>query len=322
VTHETQAAVFGRQAEHCEGRSPLYARICRQLADEPLVAEIAPHMRWDVPLRLLGGLHYLALSQGIDPWRDVRSVLLDRQEWLARFVAEQGVQTNEVRRCFGLLPCFLTVARTAGAPLLDLVELGPSAGLNLLWDRYRYRYAAGTWGREEGAVELSGEERGKVPGRLLDVQVAVRERVGIDLDPVDLTSAEGALLLMAFVWADRRDRLERLQRAIEVLRANPPRLIRGDYVELLPEVLSSRRPGALTVVFQTASMGYLSDDERERVYAALDLAGGEGPLAWVTSAFGDSEADHGFPLEARIWPGAPQRLAAMDYHGAWLDWLG
>ena len=37
----------------------------------------------------------------------------------------------------------------AGAERLDLVELGPSAGLNLLWDRYAYAYRAGRWGSSE-----------------------------------------------------------------------------------------------------------------------------------------------------------------------------
>jgi hypothetical protein len=269
-------------------------------------------MRWDVPLRLLGGLHYLALARGLDPWQDVRRVLGDHREWLTRFVAEQPVQTNEVGRCFGLLPCFLTVAREAEA--LDLVELGPSAGFNLLWDRYRYRYHAGAWGPEAGPLELRGHERRAVPAELFEVEVTVRHRLGIDLEPVDVESDEGALILKAFVWADQRDRLERLERAIHALREHPPDLLRGNYVELLPEVLAARRPDALTVVFQTASMGYLTAEQRETVYATLDRAGNEAPLAWVT--YGDDCA-----LWAQLWPARQRRLALMDFHGAWLDWL-
>ena len=77
-----------------------------------------------------------------DPWGVFRAILEERGDWLVRFVRERTVQTNEVQRCWALLPIFLTVARTVARPLA-LVELGASAGLNLLWDRYAYSYAAG-----------------------------------------------------------------------------------------------------------------------------------------------------------------------------------
>jgi hypothetical protein len=273
-----------------------------------------------LPLRLLGGLHYLALDEGIDPWSDVPAVLVDRREWLRRFVAERAVQTNEVQRSWGLLPVFLLLAREAGRPL-DLVELGPSAGLNLVWNRYRYRYADRFWGPEEAALELTGELRRPFPSDLLVVEPIVRTRRGIDLEPVDVTTEEGARLLACFVWADQVERLERLRRAIDVLRESPPELTRGDYVQLLPGLLEDRNDDGLTVVFQTASLGYLSEERRNQLHAAIEHAGREGPLAFLTAAF-DPELEGCWPLELTVWPGGEvRRLALQDFHGAWLDWL-
>lgn len=284
------------------------------------MAEIVPEMRWDAPLRLLGGLHYLALAEGIDPWSDVRSVLAERGEWLARFVVEQGVQTNEVRRSWGLLPVFLLAARDAGRPL-DLVELGTSAGLNLVWDRYCYRYEAGEWGGDEARVVLSGEERRPVPRDLLSVRPAVRRRTGIDLSPIDVATEEGARLLECFVWADQAERIARLRQAIDVLREDPPELIRGDYVRLLPGLLEERDDEALTVVYQTASFGFLTDEERASVLGAIEAAGRDGRLAFVTAAF-DPEREGCFPLDLTLWPGGRTRRAAYaDFHGAWLEWV-
>ena len=119
-----------------------------------MAAEIVgPEPEWDAPLRLLGGLHFLVLAEEAG-WDDS---LAEHKDFLREFVATQGVQTNEVQRSWGLLPCFLTLAARARADTLDLIELGPSAGLNLMWDRYRYQYRAGRWGRRDSPLELAGE---------------------------------------------------------------------------------------------------------------------------------------------------------------------
>jgi len=220
-------------------------------------------------------MHYLALSEGIDLWAHPLTVLSERGPWLRSFVAEHDVQTNEVGRCWGLLPVFLLIGSEAGTAL-DLIELGPSAGLNLVWDRYRYRYGRAVWGSKDAPLELTGELKRSFPSELLAVEPVVRRRRGIDLNPIDVTT-EDARLLECFVWADQAERLERLRRAIEVVREHPPELIAGDYVELLPGLLAERDEAALTVVFQTASIVYLTSEQREALYEALERAGREAP---------------------------------------------
>jgi hypothetical protein len=247
-------------------------------------------------------------------WDAVPEALVDHHDFLQRFVAEQGVQTNEVQRCWMLLPCFLEAARRAGAETLDLIELGPSAGLNLVWDRYRYRYTEGGWGEAEAHLELRGDERRPVPGELLHLTPHVRGRVGIDRAPIDVTTEESARLLRSFVWPDQHWRLELLEAAIDALRRDPPELMRGDFVEALPELLAQRRPDGLTVVFETAVLGYLDAAGRERVHEVLALAGADGPLAFVSNPI------HGMNLQ--VWPGgAADLVACVDFHGAWLEWL-
>jgi len=124
----------------------LYAELCRRFADEPLVdALVGLDPAWDAPLRLLGGLHALVLS-GCASWDGVDAALEQHADFLAWAVAERPVQTNEVQLCWVLPPCFLELVRRSGCHELDLVEVGPSAGLNLVWDRYRYVYRAGEGG--------------------------------------------------------------------------------------------------------------------------------------------------------------------------------
>lgn len=291
----------------------MYARVCRQLAGDPRVAGVAPDLEWDLPLRLLGGLHYLVLG-GEAAWDSLDVALERHAQFLRRWCSEQEVQTNEVQRSWALLPAFLSL--DDGRPF-DLLELGPSAGLNLLWDRYAYAYSSGRWG--SGELELRGDDRRPPPGELFARRVEVARRRGVDLSPIDVTTADGARVLQAFVWPDQAGRLERLQRAIEVARRDPPELTRGDYVAELPSLLRDRVPGSQLVVFQTASTMYLDRPGTERLRAALHEAGGREPLVFVTTA--RAPDDDGFALEVERFPdGGPQRVAVFDFHGAWLDW--
>jgi hypothetical protein len=291
----------------------LYTELCRRLAVDPRVDDIAPDLSWDLPLRLLSGLHYLVLG-GEASWESVDEALDRQSGFLARWTAEQDVQTNEVQRSWALLPGFLTVLD--GRPL-DLLELGPSAGLNLVWDHYRYRYRSGAWGH--GTLELSGDDRLPPPAQLFERSVEVIRRRGVDLNPVDVTTEHGARLLQAFVWADQTERLERLRRAIDVVRRDPPQLMQGDYVDALPALLRDRREGSQLIVFQTASTMYLDRKAADRLRAALSEAGREDPLVFITT--GRAPGDDGFALEVERFPeGGSERLAVFDFHGAWLDW--
>jgi hypothetical protein len=308
--------VFLNQAAQCEGRSPLYVELLRRYADDPVAAEIVgPDPAWDAPLRLLGGLHFLVLGGEAD-WDDP---LEQHREFLTEFVATRGVQTNEVQRSWVLVPLLLRVAERTGAEAFDLVELGPSAGLNLVWDRYGYRYEEGEWGRGDAVLWFEGEERRPVPGRLLERRPQVRARVGIDRAPIDVTSETGARLLRAFVWAGQDERLRRLDQAIEAVRADPPELVRGDYVEELPAVLAGLPDDGLAVVFQTASFGYIGDEGRARVRAVLEEAGQDRELAFISTGKPRDGEDWG--LRIAYWPGGEREFAGhADFHGDWLQW--
>ena len=323
--------------------APVYGRLALQLADDPTLAAaiLGDDESWDVGLRLFGAVHNLVL-RGIAPealdggWEPFAHALTAHRDELTAFVRTQGVQTNETQRCVALLPCFLTIAAETGLPL-ELLELGPSAGLNLLVDRYAYTYRNGSFGSDTAHLRFDAVERHPVPAAIFETARAasdnlsqagfrVRRRLGIDLAPVDATTEAGATLLRSFVWPGREDRLTRLDAAIATLREEPdrPELVRGNYVELLPELLADRADDAITVVFQTASTGYLSPEDRVTLRRRLDDAGSDGrPLAWISTRARDErehEETDGWELELRVWPG-PARLAAfVDYHGNWLDW--
>ncbi len=303
---------------HCDRRSPLYAGLCRRLAADERVPALVGDLTWDAPLRLLGGLHALVLT-GRAGWDDLDAALAHPE---LPTLAARSIQTNEVRRSWLLLPCFLEIARRTGAATFDLVELGPSAGFNLLWDRFRYSYAAGAWGPGDALLGLDGEERAPVPSSLLALRPRVRRRLGIDLEPVDVTMDEGALRLRSFVWPGQEERQERLERAIEAVRREPPELVRGDVVDVLPAVLARRPLDAVTVVFQTAVRGYLGGEAWASVGEALADAGRDGGLAFLSTERPAEDIHSHWGVWLRLWPDeGPRLLAHADFHGAWLEWL-
>ncbi len=110
--------------------------------------------------------------------------------FLTRFARERGGQTNEVQRSWVLLPLFL---HAAGGRAVHVVELGASAGLNLVFDRYRFCYRAGEWGPSDAPLELAGEERRPLPAELLELALEGHPVVGIDLDPAMLARARPAI---------------------------------------------------------------------------------------------------------------------------------
>lgn len=286
---------------------------------------MGPDPPWEAPLRLFAALHYLALT-GEAPrvaaayrgeesiWPAARAALEEHFEFIREFVRERPVQTNEVGRCWGLLPLFLLAASRASAPVVDLLELGPSAGLNLCWDRYRYVYPELEWGPPSPVV-LSGEWRGPFPRRLFEERPEVRRRVGIDRAPVDATSDETALLLQSFLWADQPERIERQRAAIELLRRDPPELVQGDYLEQLPQLLAAADPDVLTIVYSSASMQYLTDEQYDAVDATIAAAPTR--VAWASMEPPRADENKGhfvLSLDREV-------LAEVQYHGAWVEWL-
>jgi len=257
-------------------------------------------------LQLLSGLHYLVLS-GRASWDDVRGAVRDEAEFLGDWVSTERVQTNEPRRCWWLVPCFLEVARRTGAEVLDCVELGCSAGLNLLWDHYGYAYADGAF---DGSPVFSGEERGKpVPVGTLP---RVRSRVGVDLAPPDLQTDEGVRLLKSFVWADQAQRLADLDAAIEVWRRDPPEIVVGDLVDELPELLARRREDGVLLVWETAVLGYLPEGRREQARSLLTDA----DCVFVRTGQPQDGSHEYYGLYVD-----DEEVAHGEFHGAWIEWL-
>jgi len=216
-----------------------------------------------VPYRVPGGL---------------RSVLLDRWNVVRETVLARATQTNEVGRCATLLPVLATLPQP-----LALLEVGASAGLTLYPDRYSYRYFSGCVGDKvdpvdgPSPVELDCSVEGEPPIPVRPPEVVWR--AGIDLNPLDVHDDDAVAWLRTLVWPEHHDRRAQLAAAVELVRADPPRLVRGDLVEALPALVEQAPREATLVVFHSAVLAYLPADDRARF---VDLVRGL-PGHWISN---------------------------------------
>jgi hypothetical protein len=233
---------FERFADWCVGTSPLYEKLARGVADDPdllaLADEIPP--KCGTPNILFAAVHWHLLGGVSHPLADYYPSVTDDpksgtpfpafwafcaeyEDKLLPLLRNRRTQTNAVRRCTALFPAFSHVPNEVNGEPLALVELGPSGGLNLCWDRYRYDYGnAGRYGT--GECVLDAEIRGETSPPLPEEFPRVASRVGIDLNPLDVQDETDARWLLALVWPEHGDRHRLLRRATNVARQQPPEL--------------------------------------------------------------------------------------------------
>jgi hypothetical protein len=170
-------------AREARGRSALYEQLAGGVADDPeLLAFLAglPQEKRQ-PNLLLAAVRYLA---GVQPGYDVfRAVVLDRCDEVAATMVARRTQTNEPARCATLLPALASLRQP-----LALLEVGASAGLCLLPDRYSYDYGTCRIDGHPGAPVLTCRCTVPVPVPRRPVEVAWR--VGIDINPLDVTNPD------------------------------------------------------------------------------------------------------------------------------------
>ena len=242
---ETLAYRFRRFAElECRGSSPLYERLSTCVAGDAELLRLAAHCAEGQPAPNLffGAAHLVLLENPGHPlsayyasvvespkeregaYPHFRALCLEHRERIVETVSTRRVQTNEVGRCAVLLPAFAIVAERSASREAAFVEVGASAGLNLLWNRFRYEYGGGAcWGDPSSPVRLACEPRGATLPPIPDALPSVVLRVGIDLDPVDLGDAESVRWLRALIWPEHRRRVAALAGALQLAASDRPR---------------------------------------------------------------------------------------------------
>ncbi len=330
--------------------SPLYHRVAVAFADSDAAIaaiETAPPLKRH-PTVILAALHDQVL-QGRAPEladayaaRDLEAAgaaavdaLLTMTADVVATATRRQTQTNETGRCALLYPAIAEAARRVGASKVGLVDVGCSAGLNLNVDRVGIAYSDGaSLGDASSPLQLTCEVvgEGRVPALAIPDVVA---RVGVDLNPVDVTDTDDARWLRACLWPDQPERVERLNAAIALASSSPPTLLAGDALDVLPDALALIPDDALPVVTTTWALSYFSLEGRLRFLRRLDEAAADRPIAWVSGegvgiapsvpTMGDSRLAAHSVVGLAVAERGSLRVDAIGRchpHGTWLEWLG
>ena len=307
-------------ATEADGRSPLYAAFARAVAGDAAVldflAALPPARRQ--PNLLLAAVRLL---HGVMPDAAAfLSAVLAAPETLRAEMLSRTTQTNEPGRCAVLLPVLAALPQP-----LALIEVGASVGLCLLPDRYGYAYTRpdGTIHALPGAPMFPCAAGDNVP--LPNGAPRVVWRAGLDLNPLDVSDPDQAEWLRLLVWPEQYGRRERLDAALEIAMADPPRLVQGDLTgDALEQLCRAAPAGATRVIFHTAVLSYVPDQPARDAFARRAMALAD---MWIAN-----EAPGVFPEIAALAgpPPAPGRfllsrdgrpVAWTDPHGAAIDWI-
>jgi hypothetical protein len=267
---ETAEFYRGFAGQEARGRSRLYEQLTRGVSDDPDVVSLLVQL--PRPLRqpnlLLGVVRFkFGTVAGYPEFRDL---VIENWDEVSAEILVRRTQTNEPARCATLLPVLVSLPQP-----LALIEVGASAGLCLLPDRYRYDYGSDPIGPAESPVMLRCEAGTAPPERLPEIAW----RAGIDIAPIDVTDESATAWLEALVWPGEGDRLERLRAALAVAREDPPPLFRRDIRDGIGDVVRSAPEGTTVVVFHTAVLAYLPREARAAFAAEVSGL----PAVWLSN---------------------------------------
>jgi hypothetical protein len=304
--------------EEAHGRSPLYEEFARHVAGDPGLHEFLltlPREKRQPNLLFAALRHVAGTASG---WGEFRNGVMANRDRVRDVMLARSTQTNEPGRCAVLLPVLARLPQP-----LALIEIGASAGLCLLPDRYAYDYG-GRGVRPSGGGEGSPVFpcRANAATPLPEAVPRIAWRAGLDLNPIDLADPEAASWLEMLVWPGQPERAARLGAAMTIAALDPPRVVQGDLRRDLAALAAEAPAGATRVVFHSAVLAYLPGAERGEfarsvrdccdVWIANEAAGvfpdiasraARGPKGW-------------FLLSVNGEP-----VAWTDPHGVALDWI-
>ncbi len=335
-------------AAHCErADAPITARVIRSLlalmktdtvSGRRLASWAGKGIEDALALRVVGGLHFLCLTGEEERLEPVFAGLVTDQAQVDEIVCAAAEthdyqllkwfdgppQTNEAGRSSSVMAGLLWLSGKLG-PKFEITEIGASAGINTMMGRYFFDLGGTTTGPSLSSMRIKPEWRGPPPPQN---PVEITDIAGCDIAPVDLTDPAQAQRLKAYIWADARERMARMDVAIAMAKRAAPDLVKMDAAPFVRERLARpQEEGVTRLLFHTIMWQYLPKETRDEIRTMMEEAGAkaskEKPLAWIRLETNRETFRH--ELTVKYWPGGSDKwvqLAEAHPHGAWVEWQG
>ena len=231
-------------------------------------------------------------------------------------------QTNEAGRSASFMAGRMWLSGRLG-PRFELNELGASAGINSMMDRYHYDLGGVTIGPDDSPMRIKPEWRGPPPP---DNRVEIVAIKGCDQAPIHLSDPAAALRVKSYVWPENADRIVRMDAAIKLATQKRPDVVKADALDWVVERLAAPQVDGVTrVINHSIVWQYIPADRRAAITKAIEAAGVKAtpnkPLAWMMLETNRDTFAH--ELTIRYWPNgeAAALLGQAQAHGAWVEWI-
>lgn len=321
----------------CKESSQLYEFLSLKIAEDEEMLELASYARegQPVPNLFLGAVHYLLLKGKEHVLKEFYPSIVTNsreveesyfyfkdfcqlyKEEIISILKTKLVQTNEVRRCSYLYPTFCYIFDITKKPLA-LIEIGTSAGLQLLWDKYSYSYGTNqVYGNKNSDVHITSEIKGDNTPFLHVSSPPVVSRVGIDLHVNDLSNEEDYLWLKSLIWPNHHERRKLFEKAANYVRKNPLTLIEGDGVTLLSEISKKTPKDHVICVFHTHVANQMPLKSKIRLLEEIKTIGKDRDIFHLYNNMRDRDLHLDYYIDGNEYT---KIVGRTDGHGRWFYW--
>lgn len=323
--------------KECRESSRLYELLSLQIAkeDELLNLCLMAKKGQPTPNLLFASVHYLLLAGKEHPLKAFYSSMVktsrdpedafpyfidfcrQHKEEIVHLLKTKSVQTNEVRRCAYLYPVFCYVYDLVKKPL-SVIEIGTSAGLNLLWDQFRYSYGTpNRYGCQHSPIHLTSKVRGNTSPSFHTVSPPVVFKAGIDLNIIDLQKKEDYLWLESLIWPEHDERRRIMKDVAEMLKNQTVHLVEGDGVAILDTLVQQAPDNSAVCIFHTHVANQIPEESKQKLIAQIEMIGRTRDVFHIYNNMWDPKLHLDYYIDGQE---TKKIVGETDGHGRWFTW--
>lgn len=321
--------------DECKESSILYENLVLHISQEPKLLSLFDTVptQQPVPNIFLGAVHFLLLKGYDDTLLEMYhdenrqfellfdtfdKFCLENKEEIRQIMKEKRVQTNGIRRTAYIYPLLSFVSQKHKVPI-SLVEIGTSAGLHLLVDQYRYSYEGikGEFGEKISDIIIHSKViKGEIDYDLSQIP-EINQRVGIDLNILDLKNESDYLWMKALIWPNHSERIDMLESVKKLVEKEEIIFIEDDVLKVLRQVAERIAKRDVIFIFHTHVANQMTQAQKDSLIQIVDSIGKNRIVYHVYNNIYDNK----LRMEEYIH-GARKSyfIGETAGHGEWFEW--